>query len=68
MISRKTVRFSNRQQNITSAGDIYRNGQGVRIQMRCSFPNGLPAPFLTGQTTAAVANVVSNIFRIIASA
>ena len=33
-IRRKTVSFSNSQQNITSVGDIERNGQVVRFQMR----------------------------------
>ena len=68
VISRKTVRFSSSQQDITSGGDIEKNGQVVRFQMSCSFPNGLRVQCLRGQTTADVAKVVDNSFHIIASA
>ena len=68
VIRKKTGSFSNRQQTLTSVGDIERYGQPVRFQMNCSFPNGLPVQFLTGQTTADVANVVDNSFHIIAAA
>ena len=67
VIRRKTISYSNSQQNITSIGDIERNGQVFRFQMSCSFPICLPVQFLTGQTTADVANVVDNIFHIIAA-
>ena len=68
VISRKTVSISHRQQNITSVGDIERKGQVVRVQMSGSFPNGLTVQFMTGQTTADVANVIYNSIRIIAAA
>ena len=65
---RKTVSFSNSQQNITSDGDIERTRKAVRFHMRCSFLHGFPVHFLTGNTTADVANVVDNSFHIIAAA
>ena len=68
VFGRTTESFSNSQQDITSVGDIERNGQLVRLQMSCSFPNGLAAQFLTGQTTADVANVVDTSFHIKAAA
>ena len=68
MIRRETVTFSNSQQNKTSVGDIERKGQVVRFQMRCSIPNGLTVPILTGQTAAEVAKEVDNSVHSIAAA
>ena len=68
VIRRKTVSFSNSQQNITSVGVLERNCHVVRFHMSCSFPNRLPVQNLTGHTTADVANVLDNIFHIIAAA
>ena len=68
VIRRKTVSFSNSQQNITSGGDLVRHGLVVSFHLSCSFLNGLPVQFLTGQTIPDVANVVDNRFHIIAAA
>ena len=60
MIRRKAVSFSDSQQNITSDGDIERNGQVVRFQMSWPFPKSSPVQSLTGQPTADVATVAYN--------